>query len=195
MPLKTKLKSLLIGLRHTPDRVLHPRRRRAVTEQLSRRVPSSVLFVCHGNVCRSPYAAAVFAKELPAFFNGIKVASAGFIGPGRASPPQALAAAERRGVDLSRHRSALLTPSLTRTAGLVVVMSASQARAIRRAGPSDSPVVVLGDLDPMSPHKRTIIDPWGCSDAVFDESYERIDRCVRELVRILSQKDSVEARP
>jgi hypothetical protein len=45
--------------------------------------------------------------------------------------------------------------------------------------------VVLGDLDPLPIRQRTIQDPWGASDAVFEDSYSRIERCVRELARTL----------
>jgi len=65
-------------------------------------------------------------------------------------------------------------------------MSAEQARAIRaRVRPGSARVLVLGDLDPVPITRRTIADPWGGSDSAFVASYDRIDRCVRELARII----------
>ena len=171
------------AVRHAPDRALHPIRRQAVAARVRGKVPRSVLFICYGNVCRSPYAAAVFAELWPAIMPRVTITSAGFVGPGRGSPPPALSAALRRGIDLSGHRSTLVSTQAVRGADLAVVMSATQLRAIRRVGGRQSNPLILGDLDPHPILTRTIVDPWGEADEVFDESYERIDRCVRELIR------------
>lgn len=178
-------------LRHLPDYLLHNRRRQAARLQLRNLKPRSILFVCHGNICRSPFAAAVFTRESAAVgSNRINVASAGFMGPERASPMKALAAGRRRGVDISAHRSSILAEDSLRSADLVVVMSVEQAHAVRaRLGARSPRLLVLGDLDPSPITRRTIADPWGGSDFAFDASYERIDRCVRELVRIIQQAE------
>jgi protein-tyrosine-phosphatase len=175
-------------LRHLPDRLLHARRRAAATALLRRSDVSSILFVCYGNVCRSPYAAAAFARTLARRGgDSVQVASAGFIGPGRIPPETALAAAERRGLDVSNHRSRLLTPQIIRAASVVVVMAADQAAGIRARYGSDVYVLLLGDLDPLPIETRTVTDPWGLSADVFDMVFERIDRCVSELVRLVTE--------
>jgi low molecular weight protein-tyrosine phosphatase len=178
-------------LHHLPDALLHPRRRRAAHTQLQNARPRSVLFICHGNICRSPFAAAVFARLNPRIGSRrITAASAGFIGLGRTPPARALSAGLRRGLDISAHRSDVITQERLRSADLVVVMSAEQARTIRaHVGGVSSRVLVLGDLDPVPITRRAIADPWGGSDAAFDASYDRIDRCVRELVRIIQRAD------
>jgi protein-tyrosine phosphatase len=152
-----------------------------------------VLFICYGNVCRSPYAAAVFAELWPPVMPHVTITSAGFVGPGRGSPEAALSAARRRGIDLTRHRSTLVSTQAVRGAELAIVMSATQSRALRRVGGRQSIPLILGDLDPEPILTRTIVDPWGEADEVFDESYERIDRCVRELVREMTSTSRQEA--
>ena len=173
--------------RHLPDSILHARRRRAAQLELQNVRPRSILFVCHGNICRSPFAAAAFSRACPRHVSeSITIASAGFIGPDRSPPSKALAAGSRLGVDISNHRSARITSESLRAADLVVVMSSEQARGIRaRLRSSSTRVLVFGDLDPVSITRRTISDPWGGPDSAFDASYDRIDRCVRELVRII----------
>jgi protein-tyrosine-phosphatase len=189
---KKGLKRAWHALQHAPDRAFHRLRRSHATRVLRGHVPKSVVFVCHGNICRSPFAAAVFqrlaAQSLPV---RVPASSVGFIGPGRGAPANALAAAERRGLDLSRHRSRLVTPKAIRAAGLVVVMAAEQARTIRRLADLRADVIVLGDLDPEPISARTVIDPWGGSDDVFDQSYDRIERCVGELVRLIGDATPV----
>jgi protein-tyrosine-phosphatase len=116
----------------------------------------------------------------------MQVTSAGFIGPGRMPPENALSAAARRGFDLSGHRSTLVTPELIRAASVVVVMSAEQAAGVRaRYGHDTLRVLVLGDLDPLPIATRTVTDPWGRSASVFDMVFDRIDRCVGELARLV----------
>jgi len=167
-----------------PTRLLHPWRRRAARRALSARAPRSILVVCHGNICRSPFAAALLQRALgPA---GIRVHSAGFIGPNRPSPPEAVTAAARYGVNLSDHRSRVLTADLVRSTDLVAVMDPAQRQEVcDRFGHSPRDVIVLGDLDPAPIEKRAIRDPVDQGPNAFEASYARIERCARELARAL----------
>src|SRR5262245_31044627 len=99
-------------MRRRWERLVHPWRRRRVIALLRRhRMPRGVLFVCHGNICRSPYAAAAFRAQLsPESAQLIKVASAGFVGPIRPAPRTARDEAAARGLDLRDHRSMTLSP-------------------------------------------------------------------------------------
>jgi protein-tyrosine phosphatase len=145
-------------------------------------MPRGVLFVCHGNICRSPYAEGVFRLQLGASADSvIRVRSAGFTGPDRPSPRNAVDEAAARGVDLRDHRSATLSGGELRNAELVVVMEPAQARALRERFPTAGMIVVLADLDPASNGGRVIIDPVDQPRAVFAQSYDRIDRCVAVL--------------
>lgn len=177
----------------TVDRTLHPWRRRRTLDALRRRpAPESVLFVCLGNICRSPYAENLFRSltnrdEHAEEKRGFQVVSAGLIGPGRPSPPEMRRAAEGRDVDLDDHTSQLVTREILDRTDLVVVMDPDQARALERefAGPLP-PVLILGDLDPGTIERRTIRDPWGQAPEVFGQVADRLDRCVRALARTLA---------
>ena len=148
----------------------------------------SALFVCHGNVCRSPFAAAVFSQRASRrLVQTVSVTSAGFIGPGRQPPEAALRAAARHGIEEGAHRSALIDAESARRAELVVVMDSRQADAIeKRFGVPRRAIVILGDLDPATAPRRTIRDPWGCDDTIFDASFARIIRCVDALIDTLA---------
>lgn len=169
-------------LRHAPDRWLHPLRRRAALSRLAGQAPEAVLFVCHGNIYRSPFAAYAFARSGAT----ARVESAGFVGPDRPSPGDAIARAARAGVDLNPHRSRLLTGESVRGADLIVVVNVAQRREVcARWGVDRSKVLVLGDLDPEPIVTREIEDPWRGEPEVLDRSYARVERCVRELAREL----------
>lgn len=164
--------------------MLHPLRRRAALRRLGRARPAALLVACHGNICRSPFAAGLLRRELRE--HGTRVESAGFVGPDRPPPAEALAAAARRGVDLSSHRSCLLVAPLVRPADRIVVMEPAQRRAVcDRFGRQARDVVVLGDLDPEPIETRGIRDPVNGPAEAFEECYARIERCVRELARAI----------
>ena len=183
-----ELRNLLVRVRHTPDRLLQPlRRRKAIVALRSRPRPSHVLVVCHGNIWRSPVGGALLARELAPL--GIEVQTAGFIGFNRPAPPEAIAAAQRHAIDLASHRSRPITAALLRATDLIVVMDPAQHRLLReRYGFGSKGVLVLGDVDPGTADTRTIRDPVDQKQDVFEQVYERIARCVRELGRILTAR-------
>jgi len=179
------------------DRALHGLRRRSLLRKFERRGrPTSVLFVCHGNICRSPFAAGLMRQLLPAALRGaVTVESAGFVGAYWPSPREAIEVAAEWGVDLSHHRARLLTPALVRAAQVIVVMDSQQRREIcalyrrRSAG-----VLLLGDLDPLDREARAIRDPVDQPAAVFRQVYSRIARCVAEFVRAVTHAEAAGPR-
>lgn len=176
-------------LRHLPDRLLHARRRDRAAERLEGAAPpSSVLFICDGNVYRSPYAQRRLRRILPEERGGpLELRSAGFGGWDHPSPPPAVAEAERRGVDLTDHRSRVLTYDLVDATELFVVTDVAQARRLERAyGVPGERIVHLGDLDPEPIRTRTIVDPWEGDPEVVRDAYDRIDRCLERLADLLT---------
>ena len=181
MTVRKMLRPVLAASRQVRDRALHSFRRRAAhAAAASQPRPKSILVVCHGNICRSPFAEAALRRE----FRGtpVSVGSAGFIGPGRQPPPNALSAAAGRGIDMTNHRSRVLEPGLVRHADLVITMDLRQARDIcQRYGKPPKQVVLLGDFDPKSSDGRTIMDPVDLPVEVFDRVYARIEQCAEQL--------------
>ena len=178
----------LTRLKRAADRLFHSSRRRAAHSGLAaRRPPQYVLVLCSGNVFRSPFAAAVLQRELRLRGAGtVRVESAGFTVPGRRSPPHAIAAAARRGIDLAGHSSQLVVADLARAADLIVVMEELHRRSVcERFGRAARDVVLLGDLDPVPVASRAIEDPVLQGPEVCDRVYARIERCVGELARTL----------
>lgn len=189
MDLTRRLLEAARWLKHAPDRWRHPRRRAELLRRITHEpLPGAVLFVCLGNICRSPYAAAVFEQALtPSLRQRIRASSGGFIGPGRGVPPAGLAVARRNGVDLSSHRSSVASAEQFREADLIVVMEIGQQKHIcHHFGRDVRDVIVLGDLDPEPITRRTIRDPFDQPEEVFAASYERIERCVEELAGALA---------
>lgn len=149
-------------------------------------MPRGVLFICHGNICRSPYAEFAFRARLGTeAAQVIQVVSAGFIGPIRPAPRFAQEEAAARGVDLRDHRSKTITPMALRSVDIVAVMEPQQVQGVTRLFPTSAQIIVLGDLDPEPNGGRTIVDPVDQPRAVFAKSYDRIDRCLEVLAGVL----------
>ena len=143
--------------------------------------------LCNGNICRSPYSAAILRQAFAAQGVAIPVNQGGFLWPGRRSPTIARSVARVRGVKLGGHRSRLVTPADAVGQTLVVVMDSSQARrVVRELGVPPSRILLLGDLDPHPITGRGITDPWGSGPEVFEEVYGRISRCALALAECLA---------
>jgi protein-tyrosine phosphatase len=152
----------------------------------------TILVVCRGNICRSPYLQEVLRKLLP----GVAVTSAGFVGRGRGVPNESLVLAGEREIDLANFRSQALTKEKVRQSDLVVVMDANQARALQE-GFCGSPdrIVIAGDFDPLVCDTRAIADPWNGSLETFRSSFDRLDRCAAGLASLLAAGDAGSFRP
>lgn len=100
------------------EAVPSPRSRRR-----ARRQPS-VLVLCTGNLCRSPLAEALLIDRLRTAGLNADVASAGLAAPkGRQPDRNLVRVAEEHGVDVSRHRSRLVSTGMIAQADLVLVMT------------------------------------------------------------------------
>jgi protein-tyrosine phosphatase len=180
----------LRALRHLPDRGLHPFRRRAALGRLRRGgTPRSILVLCYGNICRSPYAAERLRSLLGPSDGGVRVASVGLYESGRPPPKEALAVASERGIEMGGHRSRLISDAVLHDSDLVIAVTAAHARLLRRRFRRRSGILLLGDLDPWPIDTRAIRDPVDQPAHVFRDVYARIDRCVEELVGALETGD------
>jgi protein-tyrosine phosphatase len=137
-----------------------------------------ILFICVGNVCRSPMAE-VMARALLTNAQGLpQIRSAGLAAPvGRPADPLAVDLMARRGLDLSAHRATLLTHELLRDHELVVGMEQWHVRELERQFPSArGRVFRLGHWGGFD-----IPDPHGRSREMFVEVVRLLDRGLADL--------------
>lgn len=184
---------------HRAEALIHPwRLRRATRAILGRRPIQSVVVLCYGNICRSPYAEARLEERLLEMSGGarhdLRVSSAGFYGPGRPSTDMAIESARLRGIDLLDHRSQTVATPFLASYDLILVMTQAQIRATKKVH-REAFVIHLGDLDPVRPTQRDIPDPYGHAGAVFSDVYARIDRTIETLAPLLHTGSSVGGRP
>jgi protein-tyrosine-phosphatase len=148
----------------------------------------SVLFVCKGNICRSPFAASYLEAKLRQRNSPIEVLSAGLEStPGRKANPVASTVALQNHISLASHVTRPITDSLVRQADLIVVMEFMQSVELLRKYPDAQPKIFrLGDF-----HQglaREIWDPYGGTHADFEFCFRMIGRCCDNLMGALTAK-------
>jgi protein-tyrosine-phosphatase/predicted ATP-grasp superfamily ATP-dependent carboligase len=143
--------------------LLHHRRVTAAQERKGR--PVRLLFVCHGNICRSPLAMHLARRRL----KGVDVMSAGFHDTeGRPSPANVCRAAVASGLDLTTHASRRLTAVDLAGSDLVLCMDIENLQALRREFPEALERSTLMGFF-ATPPRPEIADPYALSDSETEE--------------------------
>lgn len=150
----------------------------------------NLLFVCTGNICRSPLAEVIARAEAEARgWTDISCASAGtFALPGQSASGPGIAVAAARGLDLVAHASRELSLELLEWADLIVGMEASHARAAEHWAP-DATVHVMTDFLPAD-HERSgggVPDPYGGDLKTYEGTWELLTLAMRGLFEVLGE--------
>lgn len=166
----------------TPQSVLDRLRNRPSSSE-----PIHLLFLCQGNICRSPYAEHRAKQLLAREGLNAAVSSAGLLPRNaRPSPDAAIDAAARAGVDLTAHRSRHAHLHCLEAADVIVIFDHINHRALCERYPELARrVVYLGSYG--EPELAEIADPDGQPLAEFEVNYRAIDHCLAGLVRSLSR--------
>ena len=151
--------------------------------------PRSFLFVCLGNICRSPFAAAITSAKLAASGTAsVMIGSAGLRPSPEGVPAAAHDAARAFGVSLAGHAPSQLTAEMIAAYDVVVVMEARQLQQVRSqfAGYRDRVVLLpwLDDAAGNAYERLNISDPYGRGSGEFMACYARIDRSVETLLAV-----------
>lgn len=139
--------------------------------------PGKIVFLCYGNICRSPLAAALAEQRL----GGVTIDSSGFHDhTGRRCPQKILRIASSYGIDLSSHRSARVQRTQLANADLVIAMDTENLNRVRQEFPEMTDRTTLLGLFG-APETLAIADPYRADEAATNGICEQIRAGVEGL--------------
>ena len=154
------------------------------TTEVREATARTILFVCSGNRCRSPLAAAIATRllakregidDLDLLAGGYRVESAGTnCLRGTPATPEAESVAAARGLDLSAHRSQPLTHAILEHADEVYVMTRRHRDSIVEFAPD-----AVDRIRPLDRRARDIPDPYGHGP----EAYRKIAEVIHAALQ------------
>jgi protein-tyrosine phosphatase len=145
-----------------------------------------ICFVCLGNICRSPAAAAVFARKAADAGLAVEVDSAGTsrYHLGEPAHPNTLAEAEQRGIEIE-HRARQFTAADFDRYDLVVAMDDANRAELTRLAPNDearSKVVLLRSFAADGSGRLDVPDPWGLPPSAYVDMFDIVEAACAGLV-------------
>jgi glycine hydroxymethyltransferase len=149
----------------------------------------TVLFVCTGNICRSPMAEGIF-RHLTRGRRDIQVISAGIgASPGQAPSAFAVQAVAELGIDISRQRSRQLTSELVQHADYIFGMTHSHVDTVFLLYPqaAEKTFLLREFDDTLDIFEKDISDPIGGSYEVYLNCRDQIEQGIASLFRFIDQ--------
>lgn len=146
----------------------------------------AVLFVCLGNICRSPLAEAAFRREAAAQGLDVEIDSAG-TGDwhlGHAPDPRAQAVASANGEDISHYRARQVTPADFRRFTHIVALDLQNLADLESLKPADATAQLALLLDFVPGREgEAVADPYYGGSEGFDESWALVANAARHLAQ------------
>lgn len=152
---------------------------------------ASVLFVCLGNICRSPLAEAAFRREAERLGLEVEIDSAG-TGDwhlGYPPDPRAVGAAARNGIDIGHLRARQVGADDFRSFDHIVALDAqnlSDLEALRPAGGKAKLSLLLDHVEGRT--GEAVADPYHGGDADFDATWRDVAAGAEGLARRIAER-------
>ncbi|SHG93328.1 protein-tyrosine phosphatase [Thermosyntropha lipolytica DSM 11003] len=155
----------------------------------------NILFVCTGNTCRSPMAAALFLKLLEEREKGLsqkfQVLSAGiFAQDGLKASLEAIEAMKGESIDLSSHVSQMVYPDLVRDADLILTMTGKQKEIlVDRFPEAEAKTFTLMEYAGM---EGEVGDPFGLGQEEYLKTVAQLKRVLPAVIDCLLASEEKE---
>jgi protein-tyrosine phosphatase len=152
----------------------------------------SVLFVCLGNICRSPLAQGIFERQAidAGIASGFNADSAGTSGWHEGEPPHSgsIQIARKYGISIDRQRSRPVHAKDGEIFDFIVAMDNQNMDSLLHEFrfPKDK-IFLMRDFSVVSPGKRglAVPDPWGHGKDAFEEVYTILNESMQGFISYL----------
>lgn len=152
----------------------------------------AILFVCLGNICRSPLAEAAFrcAAERAGLAVDIDSAGTGDWHIGRPPDPRAIATARRHGCDISQYRGRQICKADFQRFTHIFALDHANLTTMLGEAPDDAAAKVSLLLDLVSGRQGdAVIDPYFGEDAGFEQTWADVTAAAEALVTLLKSQN------
>lgn len=152
----------------------------------------AVLFVCLGNICRSPLAEAAFRAEAERVGLDAEVASAGTADwhEGKAPDPRSRAVARRNGMDIDHYQARQVKPTDFERFTHIVAMDDDNLAALEALRPAGAAAEISLMMAHAGRPGQAVDDPYYGEEAGFDVTWAHVSAAARGLAERLAGDDS-----
>jgi protein-tyrosine phosphatase len=153
----------------------------------------SVLFVCLGNICRSPLAQGIFEHQIKTagrdgHFDADSAGTSGWH-EGEAPHRGSIEVARKYGVSIEKQRSRPVHPKDGEIFDYIIAMDTSNLASLRNEFrfPQEK-IHLMRDFSLTGPKGLSVPDPWGQGKEAFEEVFKILQDSVAGLVKYLPVK-------
>ena len=150
---------------------------------------ASVLFVCLGNICRSPLAEAAFRARMMHAGLDIEVDSAGTGAwhVGNPPDPRAQSIASRHGHDIATYRARQVETADFRRFTHIFALDHENLAELKRRAPADTTAALGLLLDLVKGLEgQPVADPYFGGEEGFHTTWQQVDRAAQALIERLN---------
>lgn len=153
----------------------------------------NILFVCLGNICRSPLAEGILKSKLEGKNILFNIESAGFESYhiNEAPDPRALKMAQIHGIDISENRCRLFTTEDFDNFNIIYIMDASNYRDVQYFSRTEEDMEkVKYLLSELEGKDISVPDPYYGTESGFENTYNLIDQACNKIAEMLDNNNT-----
>ena len=144
----------------------------------------NILFVCTGNTCRSPMAAALFNKIAMEKNLDVSIESAGlFATDGESASPEAIVAMKKYDIDLLLHHAQSINSELLEKSDIILTMTAAHKMVLSPSAPNKTfTLCEFAGID------NDIDDPFGGDVEEYEECADEIYKALLKVAEKIADR-------